>query len=231
MDDKYYCNRLITFQCHSSRKFRIHLASIAVASSDLFCIFWTPIFNDLYPPTIFEFSKVTNHRPLYKGVHVRTCGNTQNLRGASQSAVWCPATYQIWAKSDRWFQRYVKVVCTCARAGAPRIWEVLQQLLYDTCLHTMFQSNRTSSFGDTKKGCARAHVRQHSKSEGRATICCMMPGHIPNLSKIGPVVSEIRKRGVHVRTCGSTPCLRCASVSGVWYPSTCKIWTQSAQPF
>ena len=42
MDDKYYCNRLITFHCHSSRKFRIHLASIAVASSDLFCIFAPP---------------------------------------------------------------------------------------------------------------------------------------------------------------------------------------------
>ena len=42
MDDKYYCNRLITFHCHSSRKFCIHLASIAVASSDLFCIFAPP---------------------------------------------------------------------------------------------------------------------------------------------------------------------------------------------
>ena len=60
MDDKYYCNRLITFHCLFSRKFRIHLASIAVASSDLFLHFCTPIFNDLYPPLIFEFSKVTN---------------------------------------------------------------------------------------------------------------------------------------------------------------------------
>ena len=60
MDDKYYCNRLITFHCHSSRKFRIYLASIAVASSDLFCIFAPPYSNDLYPPMIFEFSKVTN---------------------------------------------------------------------------------------------------------------------------------------------------------------------------
>ena len=42
MDDKYYCNRLITFHCHSSRKFRIHLASTAVASSDLFGIFAPP---------------------------------------------------------------------------------------------------------------------------------------------------------------------------------------------
>ena len=42
MDDKYYCNRFITFHYHSSRKFRIHLASIAVASIDLFCIFAPP---------------------------------------------------------------------------------------------------------------------------------------------------------------------------------------------
>ena len=39
MDAKYYCNRFIAFHCHSSRKFRIRLASIAVANSDLFCIF------------------------------------------------------------------------------------------------------------------------------------------------------------------------------------------------
>ena len=42
MDVKYYCNRFIVFHCHSSRKFRIHLASIAVANSDLFCIFVPP---------------------------------------------------------------------------------------------------------------------------------------------------------------------------------------------
>ena len=42
MTNTYYCNRLITLHCHSSRKFRIHLASIAVASSDLFCIFAPP---------------------------------------------------------------------------------------------------------------------------------------------------------------------------------------------
>ena len=42
MDAKYYCNRFIAFHCHSSRKFRIRLASIAVANSDLFCIFAPP---------------------------------------------------------------------------------------------------------------------------------------------------------------------------------------------
>ena len=42
MDAKYYCNRFIAFRCHSSRKFRIRLASIAVANSDLFCIFAPP---------------------------------------------------------------------------------------------------------------------------------------------------------------------------------------------
>ena len=36
------CNRFIPFHCHSSRKFRIRLASIAVANSDLFCIFAPP---------------------------------------------------------------------------------------------------------------------------------------------------------------------------------------------
>ena len=39
---KYYCNRFIAFHCHSSRKVRIRLASIAVANSDLFCIFASP---------------------------------------------------------------------------------------------------------------------------------------------------------------------------------------------
>ena len=39
MDAKYYCNRFIAFHCHSSREFRIRLASIAVANSDLFWIF------------------------------------------------------------------------------------------------------------------------------------------------------------------------------------------------
>ena len=39
--------------------FRIRLASIAVANSDFILYFCTPIFNDLYPPMIFEFSKVT----------------------------------------------------------------------------------------------------------------------------------------------------------------------------
>ena len=42
MDAKYYCNRFIAFHCHSSRKFRIRLASIAVANSDSFCIFAPP---------------------------------------------------------------------------------------------------------------------------------------------------------------------------------------------
>ena len=42
MDAKYYCNRFIAFHCHPSRKFRIRLASIAVANSDLFCIFAPP---------------------------------------------------------------------------------------------------------------------------------------------------------------------------------------------
>ena len=111
-------------------------------------------------------------------------------------------------------------VRTCDNAQNLR---VRHYQLYDTCLYTKFQSNRISSFGDRKKGFARAHVRQHPKSERRVTICFVMPGHIPNVSKIGPVVSEIRKRGVHVRTCGSTPSLRCASVSGVWYPYACKI--------
>ena len=35
MDDKYYCNRFVTFHYHFTMKFRIHVASIAVASSDL----------------------------------------------------------------------------------------------------------------------------------------------------------------------------------------------------
>ena len=42
MDAKYYCNRFIAFHRHSSRKFRIRLAAIAVANSDLFCIFAPP---------------------------------------------------------------------------------------------------------------------------------------------------------------------------------------------
>ena len=118
-----------------------------------------------------------------------------------------------------------KGVCTCARAAAPRMLEVLQKLLYDSCLHTMFQPNRTSSFGDTKNADVLVlphvllpHVRtcgKTQKSWGRVTICCMMPGHIPNLSKIGPVVSEMRKMGVHVRTCRGTPNLKKASATAV----------------
>ena len=42
VDAKYYCNRFIAFHCHSSRKFRIRLASIEVANNDLFCIFAPP---------------------------------------------------------------------------------------------------------------------------------------------------------------------------------------------
>ena len=42
MDGKYYFNRFIAFHCHSSRKFRIRLALIAVANNDLFCIFASP---------------------------------------------------------------------------------------------------------------------------------------------------------------------------------------------
>ena len=104
-------------------------------------------------------------------------------------------------------------MCTCARAAAPRMWGVLQQLLYATCIHTKFQPNRTSSFGDTKEGCARAHVRQRPKSESRVTISCMIPVYIQSFSPIGSVASEIRKRGVHVRTCGNTQNLRGASLS------------------
>ena len=49
MDAKYYCYRFIAFHCHSSRKFRIRLASIAVEQRFIL-YFCTPIFNDLYPP-------------------------------------------------------------------------------------------------------------------------------------------------------------------------------------
>ena len=59
MDEKYYCNRLITLQCHSSRKFHTHLASMAVTSRDLFCIFaphihWTVSAYDFW---IFQSDK------------------------------------------------------------------------------------------------------------------------------------------------------------------------------
>ena len=42
MDAKYYCNCFIAIHCHSSSKFRIRLTSIAVANSNLFCIFAPP---------------------------------------------------------------------------------------------------------------------------------------------------------------------------------------------
>ena len=52
MDEKYYCNRCIAFHCHPSRKFRIHLASIAVANSNLFCIFYPHI---QWPVSAYDF--------------------------------------------------------------------------------------------------------------------------------------------------------------------------------
>ena len=60
MDEKYYCNRCIIFHCHSSRKFPIHLASIAVANSDLFCIFAPPYSMTCIRLWFLNFTKVTN---------------------------------------------------------------------------------------------------------------------------------------------------------------------------
>ena len=59
MDDKYYCNRFITF--HSSRKFRTHLASIAVASSDLFCIFAPTYRNTTWSHEVIYLHDFTCH--------------------------------------------------------------------------------------------------------------------------------------------------------------------------
>ena len=60
MDAKYYCNRFIAFHCHSSRKFRTRLASIAVANSDLFCIFAPPYSMTCIRLWFLNFPKVTN---------------------------------------------------------------------------------------------------------------------------------------------------------------------------
>ena len=55
--------------------------------------------------------------------------------------------------------------------------------------------------------------------------------YIKYFSPIERVVCEIRKRGVHVRTCGGTLSLRCASVVTMGYLTTYQFCTQSAQPF
>ena len=58
MDDKYYCSRFITF--HSLFKEILHPSGLDSSCKQRFILhFCTPIFNDLYPPMIFEFSKVT----------------------------------------------------------------------------------------------------------------------------------------------------------------------------
>ena len=86
MDDKYYCNRFIIFNRHSSRKFRIHLTSIAVASSDLFCIIAPPYSMTCIRLWFLNFPKwqtyvnnlsIPYRLPLFgsKSVHKRA-GNT-----------------------------------------------------------------------------------------------------------------------------------------------------------
>ena len=86
MDAKYYCNRFKAFHCHSSRKFRIHMASIAVANSDLFCIFAPPYSMTCIRLWFLNFQKLQTYvnnlsipyrMPLVasKSVHKRA-GNT-----------------------------------------------------------------------------------------------------------------------------------------------------------
>ena len=72
---------------------------------------------------------------------------------------------------------------------------------------------------------------RHLMFEVRNIASSGVPGYVQNFSPIGPVVSELQKRGAHVRTCGSTPSLGCALASAVWYLSIYQLWAQSAQPF
>ena len=70
--------------------------------------------------------------------------------------------------------------------------------MQDKGYSSRFQLNRPSSFRDTKKGCARAHVQRHLKFKVCTITSCGIPDCVQNFNPIGPVVSEIEKG---VRTC------------------------------
>ena len=76
--------------------------------------------------------------------------------------------------------------------------------MQDKGYSSRFQPNRPSSFRDTKNGCVCAHVQWHLKFKVCIITSCGIPDCVQNFSPIGPVVSEIQKRGVHVRTCNGT---------------------------
>ena len=59
--------------------------------------------------------------------------------------------------------------------------------------------------------------------------CCMIPGYMQDFSSIGPVVSDIQNRDVHVRTCSGTPNVGRASATAVCYLHTYKVSVQSDQ--
>ena len=99
MDAKYYCNRFIAFHCHSSRKFRIRLASIEVANSGLFCIFAPPYSMTCIRLWFLNFQKwqtyvnnlsIPYRMPLVgsKSVHKRA-GNTWSKKYL-KFMVFCP---------------------------------------------------------------------------------------------------------------------------------------------
>ena len=53
MDNKYYCNRFITFHCHSSRKSGIHLASIVQLQAAIYFAFLHPHIQ--WPISAYDF--------------------------------------------------------------------------------------------------------------------------------------------------------------------------------
>ena len=58
-------------------------------------------------------------------------------------------------------------------------------------------------------------MQWHTQFEVCVTSGCGASGYLQNFSPIERVVFEIRKRGVHVRTCSDTPSLRCVSLAAV----------------
>ena len=69
----------------------------------------------------------------------------------------------------------------------------------------------------------------HSISNMCKALIKWVPSHTQNLNAIRPVVCEIWKTDVHVRTCRFTPPLTCVEVIARWSLSTHKTWTQSGQ--
>ena len=83
-------------------------------------------------------------------------------------------------------------------------------------------NNPPGSSRGVEKGRERAHVQMHPPDACKARRI-WVPSHTPNFNAIRPAVSEILKRGVHVRTCRCIVRLTYVKIMANWTLNTRQI--------